>query len=123
MEKIFKEIEKSEGRNIVIKFSTASDYFQALNKISKDVRYPLYQGDFLPYSDSTDGVWSGLYSSRNSLRRNGRLLESKVNVANFLYSFARARVSSLGFVPKVRKEKKERKKKQKEIIEVKRFSL
>lgn len=51
-----------EGDKFFLKYSTPSQYVDALAKY--DVKWPTKYDDMMPYADSPDSVWVGYYSSR-----------------------------------------------------------
>lgn len=102
MDKILAEV-ATENPSVRIQYSTASEYFEHLQRsaTSSSLRFPTFAGDFLPYADAGDAYWVGIYSSRASLKRWARISENHLFSAGFLFSFARAKSSAMGHVPKI----------------------
>ncbi|KAH9260208.1 hypothetical protein BASA81_001377 [Batrachochytrium salamandrivorans] len=102
MDKILAEV-ATENPSVRIQYSTASEYFEHLQRsaTSSSLRFPTFAGDFLPYADAGDAYWVGIYSSRASLKRWARVSENHLFSAGFLFSFARAKSSAMGHVPKI----------------------
>ncbi|KAA3679008.1 alpha-mannosidase II [Paragonimus westermani] len=78
------------------RFATLSDYFTTLHKrlgshpgmtpVTKNL--PTLSGDLFTYADRNQDYWSGLFTSRPNLKSLVRVLESELQAAELLYSYA-----------------------------------
>jgi hypothetical protein len=59
-----------------IRFSTLSEYFEAIyNEKNKEI-WPIYKDDFMNYADNVDSYWTGYYVSYPDLKYLARVSES-----------------------------------------------
>ena len=67
---IIKNINSNQGLGVHIRYSTLSEYFQAVHSDAhrKSVAFPFHRGDFFPYADNGDSYWTGYYSTRPNLK-------------------------------------------------------
>jgi hypothetical protein len=70
MDLIIKNINSNQGLGVHIRYSTLSEYFQAVHSDAhrKSVAFPFHRGDFFPYADNGDSYWTGYYSTRPNLK-------------------------------------------------------
>jgi hypothetical protein len=70
MDLIIKNINSNQGLGVHIRYSTLSEYFQAVHSDAhrKNVAFPFHRGDFFPYADNGDSYWTGYYSTRPNLK-------------------------------------------------------
>jgi alpha-mannosidase len=71
---------------IHVKYSTPSIYIAALKK--KQVNWPVRYHDMLPYQESNQDVWSGLFTSRPQLKAYIRRLSSVYHASQQLFALA-----------------------------------
>ncbi|KAF8566915.1 hypothetical protein P879_03113 [Paragonimus westermani] len=84
------------------RFATLSDYFTTLHKrlgshpgmtpVTENL--PTLSGDLFTYADRNQDYWSGLFTSRPNLKSLVRVLESELQAAELLYSYAQYLIGS-----------------------------
>ncbi|XP_041371346.1 alpha-mannosidase 2-like [Gigantopelta aegis] len=93
LEKLMTYMNQSKDMHVVVKFGTVSDYFKALEKdkqyISND--FPSFSGDFFPYNDRDDQFWTGYFTSRPLFKHIARILQSRLRLAEIVYSLSLVR--------------------------------
>lgn len=62
LDNMIKYMNDNYGDKYLFKYSTPSDYVDALQK--HDVEWPTKQDDMMPYSNDWDDFWNGYYTSR-----------------------------------------------------------
>ena len=56
------EYMNTNQKQYVLRYSTPSDYIDALQKYN--ATFPTNQADLFPYSDNPDSYWTGYFTSR-----------------------------------------------------------
>jgi Cu/Zn superoxide dismutase len=90
VEPVVDYINTKYGNKYKVHYSLLSDYMNTVLGPTKNLsKFSQYDGpDFMPYSDSDDGVWSGYYSSYPLLKHDARAAEPILRSANILYSIS-----------------------------------
>ena len=103
IEKLMRYINEKE-KGISIKFSTPSEYFDAVHAAAAvtSAKFPTFAGDFYPYSDDGKSYWTGFYSTRPNLKRSIREMDGFVASASLLFALGRGRAGVVGDAPRVR---------------------
>lgn len=55
--------------NMDFKMSTPNEYVQALKSKNQFANLAVYKGDFYPYIEGENSVWSGFFSSRADFKK------------------------------------------------------
>nr|XP_039268766.1 alpha-mannosidase 2-like [Styela clava] len=86
---LFDYINSHPELNAEAKFSTLSEYFDAmLHDVGGSQNLPSLSGDFFTYADRQDHYWSGYYTSRPFYKTQERNLEAHLRGAEILFSLA-----------------------------------
>eukprot|EP00516_Mucochytrium_quahogii_P001594 CAMPEP_0203752564 /NCGR_PEP_ID=MMETSP0098-20131031/6475_1 /ASSEMBLY_ACC=CAM_ASM_000208 /TAXON_ID=96639 /ORGANISM=" , Strain NY0313808BC1" /LENGTH=1279 /DNA_ID=CAMNT_0050642793 /DNA_START=152 /DNA_END=3988 /DNA_ORIENTATION=- len=103
MEKLMRHINEKIP-DVRIRFSTASEYVKSVRETAAvtSLEFPRYVGDFTTYADGKDGYWTGVYSTRMSLKDSIRELEHLSHSTSIFFSLARARATTLGDAPRMK---------------------
>lgn len=70
--------------HIHIRYSTFGEYINTINKA--DIKWPLYEGDYFPYTDKSNAYWTGYYTSRPLKKGLSREAYNVLRSAELLYS-------------------------------------
>jgi len=71
-----------------LQYSTLSDYFSAVSQ-TKEVTFPVFEGDFYPYADNEDSYWTGYYTTRPQLKAKSRQLNHLLRACEMLLVLVR----------------------------------
>jgi len=82
---------------IKFRFSTVEEYYQAIHRPAtqakstsqdelKVVEWPVYTGDFFPYSSQAYHYWTGYYSSRPNFKRYVRQFTALASASSTLFA-------------------------------------
>lgn len=66
VDKLIKYINDRPDFGVTVKYSTPSDYIEAIRKES--AVYPVKTDDFFPYADNAHSFWTGYFTSRVALK-------------------------------------------------------
>ncbi|KCV68279.1 hypothetical protein H696_05200 [Fonticula alba] len=86
----------SEQLGVRIRYSTLSDYFEALARETA-VTWPLFTGDFYPYADNELSWWTGYFTSYPQFKRLVRTTEGEMRAVDMLSQAAAAQVGPARF--------------------------
>jgi lysosomal alpha-mannosidase len=67
MDRIIKYVNKNNGVNITLQYSTPSEYLDALK--ADKVVWPTKYDDGFPYADNKEDFWTGFFSSRPTKKK------------------------------------------------------
>jgi hypothetical protein len=75
MSKVIDYINKNVATyNLNVKYSRVSDYMTAVYPInSTTTDFPKISGDFFPYGDNVNAIWTGYFVSRAELKNRGNV--------------------------------------------------
>lgn len=82
MDRIIKYVNSNNKVNITLRYSTPSEYLDALKK--DGVIWPTKYDDGLPYSDNPEDFWTGYFSSRPTKKKMTRDLSSNLHASSNL---------------------------------------
>ncbi|SPQ93940.1 Alpha-mannosidase [Plasmodiophora brassicae] len=66
-----------------LQYSTLSDYFGAV--AASNAKFATVQGDFFPYADNDDSLWTGYYTTRPFLKRISRTVSAALRAAEIAF--------------------------------------
>jgi len=81
-------VNSNPSYDVQIRFSTLSEYFDAVASTQDQFQFSSYDSDFFPYADGGDAYWTGYFTSRPYLKAQIRQLESSIRHAEMLLSFS-----------------------------------
>ncbi len=90
-QKLFDYMNNEPSLNVNIRFSTLSEYFDAVHRTQqqKELEFPIYYGDFFTYNDRDNDYWSGYFTTRPFFKALSRRAEAATSAAETLYALAK----------------------------------
>jgi hypothetical protein len=67
LDTIIEYFNKHNTGNIRVRYSTPSQYFEALN--AQELEWPICYNDMFPYGDNPHDYWTGYYTSRPGAKK------------------------------------------------------
>lgn len=84
MDSLIKYMNENHGDRYLFKYSTPSDYIDALAK--KKIHWPTKYDDMFPYADGPDAYWTGYFTSRPNDKEYIRRASSHFHASNLIYA-------------------------------------